>query len=188
MSSHAGSNSGNHEWFAFRVRPRHEKQVSICLRERGFEEFLPLVKSRRTWADRTKVVEIPLFPGYIFCSTQRSAIVPILMTRGIVDVVRAGPNPLPADPAEIQALQQTTSVDVPIEAWPYTELDSAGVFCVQRGPLTGLIGRLVEVRQSQRLILSINLLRRSVLVEMHPDWVSPYAPASEVRVGARMTA
>lgn len=191
MSSNAGSNCGNNnknEWFAFRVRPRHEKQVSLCLREKGIEEFLPLVKSKRTWADRTKIVELPLFPGYIFCSTQRSAIVPILMTRGIVDVVRAGSNPLPADPAEIQALQQTSSVDVPIEAWPYTETDGSAMFCVQRGPLTGLTGRLVEVRQSQRLILSINLLRRSVLVEMHPDWVAPYAPAQEVRLGDRMTA
>jgi hypothetical protein len=53
------------EWFAFRVRPRHEKQVSISLREKGFVEFLPLYKSKRQWADRTKVVEMPLFPGYI---------------------------------------------------------------------------------------------------------------------------
>ena len=64
-----GSDEFN-EWFAFRVRPRHEKQVSIALREKGFIEFLPLYKSKRQWADRTKVVAMPLFPGYIFCSTK----------------------------------------------------------------------------------------------------------------------
>ena len=123
------------EWFAFRVRPRHEKQVSLALREKGFVEFLPLYKSKRQWADRTKVVEMPLFPGYIFCSTVRSSIVPVLMTSGVIDVVRAGTNPLPADKAEIEALQQTVSVDVPLEAWPYTEVGEVGfVFHLARPP------------------------------------------------------
>jgi transcription antitermination factor NusG len=63
-----------------------------------------------------------------------------------------------------------------MEAWPYTEVAKSGSFSIQRGPLAGLTGMLVEVRRSQRLILSVNLLRRSVLVEVHPDWVSPYAP------------
>jgi transcription antitermination factor NusG len=163
------------QWFAFRVRPRHEKRVSLALRERGFNEFLPLYKSKRRWADRTKIVEMPLFPGYIFCSALRSTMLPILMTSGVVDVVRAGTNPLPADEAEIEALQQTVSVDVPVEAWPYTEVGESGSFSILRGPLAGLTGILTEVRCSQRLILSVTLLRRSVLVEVHPDWVSPSA-------------
>ena len=172
------------EWFAFRVRPRHEKQVSIALREKGFTEFLPLYKSKRQWADRTKIVEMPLFPGYIFCSTNRSMIVPVLMTSGVIDVVRAGTNPLPADRYEIEALQQTVSVDVPLEAWPYTEVGAAASFSILRGPLAGLTGMLVEVRHSQRLILSVNLLRRSVLVEVHPDWISPCAPVAAERLMA----
>jgi transcription antitermination factor NusG len=163
----------SNDWFAFRVRPRHEKQVSIALREKGLTEFLPLYKSRRQWADRTKVVEMPLFPGYIFCSTNRSSIMPVLMISGVIDVVRAGNHPLPADKVEIEALQKTVSVDVPLEAWPYTE--AGDLFSILHGPLTGLTGILVEVRHSQRLILSVNLLRRSVLVEVHPDWVSPHA-------------
>src|ERR1700685_1832256 len=122
-----GSNESN-EWFAFRVRPRHEKQVSLALREKGFTEFLPLYKSRRQWADRTKGVEMPLFPGYIFCSTRRSSIVAALKTSGLVDGVRAGPHPLPADKAEIEALQKTVRVNVPLEAWPYTEAAASGSF------------------------------------------------------------
>src|SRR5260370_30559598 len=116
-----GSNELN-EWFAFRVRPRHEKQVSLALREKGFTEFLPLYKSKRQWADRTKIVEMPLFPGYIFCSTVRASIVPLLMTSGVIDVVRAPTKPLAADKTEIEALQKTIGVDVPLEPWPYTEI------------------------------------------------------------------
>jgi transcription antitermination factor NusG len=170
------------EWFAFRVRPRHEKQVSIALREKGLTEFLPLYKSRRQWADRTKVVEMPLFPGYIFCSTQPSSIMAVLKTSGVVDGVRAGTHPLPADQAEIEALQKTVRVNVPLEAWPFTEAGASGSFSILRGPLSGLTGILVEVRHAQRLILSVNLLRRSVLVEVHPDWVSPYAPVVAERM------
>jgi transcription antitermination factor NusG len=170
------------EWFAFRVRPRHEKQVSIALREKGFVEFLPLYKSKRQWTDRTKVVEMPLFPGYIFCATTRSLIVPVLMTSGVIDVVRAGTQPLPADNAEIEALQQTVSVNVPLESWPYTEAGEGGSFSILRGPLAGLTGILVDVRHAQRLILSVNLLRRSVLVEVHPDWISPHAPVTAERM------
>src|ERR1700678_3971277 len=156
MYRDSGSNESN-EWFAFRVRPRHEKQVSIALREKGFREFLPLYKSKRQWADRTS---------------------------GVIDVVRAATNPLPADKAEIEALQQTVSVDVPLEAWPYTEVGESGSISILRGPLAGLTGILVEVRNSQRLILSVNLLRRSVLVEVHSDWVSPYAPVVPERMMA----
>ena len=170
------------EWFAFRVRPQHEKQVSIALREKGFVEFLPLYKSKRRWTDRTKVVEMPLFPDYIFCSITRKSIVPVLMTSGIIDAVRAGSNPMPADNAEIEALQQTVSGNVPMESWPYTDVDEAGSFSILRGPLAGLRGILVEVRNSQRLILSVNLLRRSVLVEVHPEWISPCAPAANERM------
>jgi transcription antitermination factor NusG len=106
------------------------------------------------------------------------------MTSGGIDVVRAGTNPLAADKNEIDALQQTVSVDVPLEAWPYTEPGASDSFTILRGPLAGLTGILVEVRRSQRLILSVNLLRRSVLVEVHPDWVSPFAPAVDERLMA----
>ena len=176
----AGQHESN-EWFAFRVRPRHEKQVSNALRDKGFQEFLPLYKTKRQWTDRIKIVEMPLFPGYIFCSTTRALIVPVLMTSGVIDVVRAGNNPLPADKTEIEALQQTVSVDVPLESWPYTDLSETESFSILRGPLAGLTGALVEVRCAQRLVLSVNLLRRSVLVEVHPDWISPYAPAPKER-------
>ena len=121
-----GSNESN-EWFAFRVRPRHEKQVSIALREKGFTEFLPLYKSKRQWADRTKVVEMPLFPGYIFLSTS------VVDRAGSDDQWRdrrsaGGHHPLPADKAEIEALQQTVSVDVPLEVGRTPKLESLGPF------------------------------------------------------------
>jgi hypothetical protein len=82
----------------------------------------------------------------------------------------------------LEALQQMVSVNVPMESWPYTDVAEAGSFSILRGPLAGLKGMLVEVRNSQRLILSVNLLRRSVLVEVHPEWISPCAPVANDRL------
>src|SRR5450631_3179299 len=55
-------------WYALHVRSRHEKAVAAALRCKDFAEFLPLYTSRRQWSQRVAEVELPLFPGYVFCS------------------------------------------------------------------------------------------------------------------------
>ena len=55
------------QWFALRVRSRCEKVVAVAARSKGFEDFLPLHRRRQRWSDRSKWVEVPLFPGYLFC-------------------------------------------------------------------------------------------------------------------------
>jgi hypothetical protein len=135
-----------------------------CCAKKGSLNFCLFINQNGNGPIGPKFSKCRYFPVTFFCSTNRSSIAPILMTGGVIDVVRAGTNPLCADRAEIEALQQTVSVDVPLEAWPYTEVGERGSFSILRGPLAGLTGILVEVRSSQRLILSVSLLRRSVLV------------------------
>ena len=154
------------DWFAFRVRSRHEKLVSASLRGKGFAEFLPLSKSRHKWADRSKTVEVPLFPGYVFCDTERSEIGRIRCTPGVIDVIRAGSSPLPANRWEIEGLRTATEAQLPLESWPYMDPSTTGRVRITSGPLAGLHGVLLEVRGKERLILSVDLLRRSVLVEL----------------------
>lgn len=154
------------DWYVFRVRPRHEKLVSAALRGRGFEEFLPLTRSRRKWADRFTIVEMPLFPGYIFCDIERPQIGRILTTYGVIDVIRAGSSPLPAQRWEIEGLRKATEADLPLESWQYIDPSTTGRVRITSGPLSGLEGIVVEVRGRERLIISVDLLRRSVLVEV----------------------
>ena len=156
------------DWYAFRVRPRHEKLVSASLRGKGYEEFLPLTKSKRRWADRSPTIEMPLFPGYIFCDTARSEISRIRCTQGVVDVIRAGSSPLPANRLEIEGLRKATDAELPLESWPYIDPSTTGRLRIVSGPLSGLEGMLVQVRGKERLILSVDLLCRSVLVEVSP--------------------
>jgi transcription antitermination factor NusG len=154
------------DWYAFRVRPRHEKLVSMSLRGKGYEEFLPLTRSRRKWADRSTVIEMPLFPGYIFCDVERAEIGRIRCTHGILDVIRAGSSPLPAKRGEIEGLRTATKADLPLESWPYIDPSTTGRLLIMSGPLNGLSGMLIRVRGKQRLILSVDMLCRSVLVEV----------------------
>jgi transcription antitermination factor NusG len=154
------------DWYAFRVRPRHEKLVSMSLRGKGYEEYLPLTKSKRKWADRFTIIEMPLFPGYIFCDTQRSEIGRIRCTHGILDVIRAGSSPLPANRWEIEGLRKATEAELRLESWPYIDPSTTRRLCIMSGPLSGLDGMLVQVRGKERLILSVDLLCRSVLVEV----------------------
>ena len=92
-------------WFALRVRPNYEKPVSVALRGKGFEEFLPLFRSRRQWSDRVKVVDLPLFPGYLFCRLNLEERMPLLTTPGFLYIVGVGKNPEPVDESEILAIQ-----------------------------------------------------------------------------------
>jgi transcription antitermination factor NusG len=160
------STAESRDWYAFRVRPRHEKIVSMSLRGKGYEEFLPLTKSKRKWADRSPIIEMPLFPGYIFCDTVRSEISKIRSTHGVVDVIRAGSSPLPANRGEIDGLRKATEAELQMESWPYVDPSTSTRLRIVSGPLSGLNGMLVQVRGKERLILSVDLLCRSVLVEV----------------------
>lgn len=159
------------EWFAFRVRPRHEKAVSAALRQRGCSEFLPLMREKRKWANRLRHVDIPMFPGYVFSLVNRFSLLPVLSTPGVIDVVRAGSVPIAANREEIESLRFAIDSEVQMERCGYIEVGKT-VQIIQ-GPLTGLKGILVNVRKSQRLVLSVSLLSRSVLIEIDNDWVAP---------------
>lgn len=154
------------EWYAFRVRPRHEKAVSNSLRGKCCKEFLPLVKTRSRWVDRVKNVDRPLFPGYIFCEAERHEISMIRSTPGILDVVRAGSSPLPARRDEVESLLRAVQNDLPMEACQFEDFSGGRPVRIATGALKGLCGVIAEVRGERRLVISIELLQRQVLVEI----------------------
>jgi transcription antitermination factor NusG len=159
-----GAESITPEWFAFRVRPRHEKRAALYLLEKGEECFVPLIRATRTWAKRVAQVDLPLFSGYVFCRSHRFGLLPILKTPGIVDVIRAGNSPVPIPNSEISALERAISASIPIEPCPYVEVGQKVE--IRSGPLTGVVGIVSDRRKSGHLIVSVSLLRRSVLVHI----------------------
>jgi transcription termination/antitermination protein NusG len=159
-------NAGNtmRDWYAFRVRPRHEKSVVLQLREKQEECFLPLVKEARRWANRLSYVELPLIPGYVFCRPERFALLPILKTPGVVDVVRSGRNPASIPNEEIDALERAIKASLVLEPCAYVDVGQRVE--IRRGPLAGVSGIVTERRNAKQLVLSVSLLRRSVLVHV----------------------
>lgn len=152
------------KWFALQVRVRHELGVGKFLAGRGYDPFLPLYRSRRRWSDRIKVVDEPLFPGYLFCRFDLNNRLPILTTPGVIQIVGFNRSPAPVDEREIDMIRDLVGSGLPAQPWPYLHVGER--VQIDAGPLRGLEGLLVELRGSHRLVVSVTLLQRSVAVEI----------------------
>jgi len=158
-------------WYGIRVKSRFEKTASAILRGKGFEEFLPLYKSRNLWSDRTKFVDAPLFPGYVFCRFDVNQRLPILVTPGVVSILGVGQRPEPISEAEIEAIQVVTRSGAPLGPWPY--LRAGQRVRIEHGAMKGIEGLLVSVKNGFRLVVSVTMLQRSLAVEIDRETVSP---------------
>lgn len=162
-------------WFALYVRSRHEKVVATLLRMKGFETCLPLVKSLRQRVDREKWIDVPAFPGYVFCEFDSTHRAPIASTSGVVSVVSAGKDLLQVEPHEILRLQALERISPVVEPWPY--LAAGQEVRIEGGPFDGLTGFLTDCRKVTRVVVSLSLLLRSVAVEVDRARVVPVLPS-----------
>ena len=152
------------------VRPHCEKTTATILQNKGYQEFLPLYRSRRPWPDRTKQLDLPLFPGYVFCRFSPHGRLPILTTPGLVHIVGIGKVPVPVDEQEIEAIHTIIKSGLAAEPWPFVKVGN--LVRIDHGCLYGLEGILIETKKRHRLVVSVTLLQRSVAVETDRDWVS----------------
>lgn len=157
-------------WYALRVKARSEKLIATIAQHKGFEEFVPVYRSSRRWSDRTKSLEIPLFPGYVFCRLESKSWLPLLTIPGVLHFVSVGKAPAPIDASEMLAIRMATESGCPTEPWPF--LNVGPKVRLGKGPLAGLEGRLVEIREQYRMVVSVTLLKRSVAVELDRTCVS----------------
>jgi len=165
--------SSTQQWFALRVKSRHEKTVALAARNKGFEEFLPLYRWRQTWSDRTKWVEMPLFPGYVFCRLDAAHRLPLLTIPGVLNFVSFGKMPVPIDDAEIESVQAAVRCDLVAEPCSFVERGER--VRIQGGPLAGTEGILVDVAKRRQVVVSLTILRRSIAVNIESQWVQPHA-------------
>ncbi len=145
-------------------RSNHERITGAHLRDRGYEEFAPSYKIEKRWSDRIKQIEQFLFPGYIFCRFDPNDRLPILTAPGVVDVVGFGKLPEHVPDAEIERVRRMVESGLLVSPYPYVQVGQAVL--IDRGPLAGVEGILVEVKGKLRLVVSINLLQRSVSAEV----------------------
>jgi transcription antitermination factor NusG len=158
-------------WFAVRVKSQHERTVATAIRGKGLTDFLPVYESRRRWSDRVKSVEMPLFPGYVFCHIDPAVRLPILTIPGVMHFVGIGKAPVPIEDGEIQAIQKAERSGLRVE--PSAYLNVGQRVRLEEGPLEGMEGILLEVRNHCRIVVSLTLLQRSISVEIERHWVMP---------------
>ena len=131
--------------------------------------------SRRRWSDRIKVLQLPLFAGYLFSRFDPTHRARILEIPGVVLIVGLGRTPLPVDTHEIEAIRLVVNSGQPVAPW--SRLEIGHPVRIERGPLCGLQGVLLRFKGASHLILSVQLLQRGVAVEIDESWVVPSKPA-----------
>jgi transcription antitermination factor NusG len=151
-------------WYAIYTCPRHEKRVAEQVEQRSFPCFLPLYRSVRRWKDRRKELELALFPGYVFVRMALTSKLRVLQLSGVVRLVSFNGQPAALPTAEIEALQTLWSSELKVEPHPY--LRAGRRVRVHNGPMQGLEGIIVRRKDRCRVIFSIDLIMRSVAVEV----------------------
>jgi transcription antitermination factor NusG len=164
------------KWYAVQVRPRAEKQVAAALVAKGYENFLPLYRRRSRWSDRIKVVELPLFDGYLFCKMDVTKRLPLLKTPNVIGVVGIAKNPVPVDEKEIKDIFALVLAEAGAEPCPYLHVGQR--VRIDRGALSGVEGILVAQSKPARLVVSVTLLQRSVSVEIDETLARPVESVS----------
>jgi transcription antitermination factor NusG len=159
------------QWFAIQVKARSEKVIAAIAKNKGYEEFVPTYKERRRWSDRFKVLELPLFAGYVFCRLDIERRLPILTIPGVVGFVSAGKTPLPISDEEVASIQATVASGLVAQPFPF--LERGQLVRLEAGPLAGLEGFYLEDRKQDRIVVSISILQRSVAIEIDRAWVTP---------------
>jgi len=158
------------QWFALAVKPRFDKAVARALEVKGYETLLPLYKKYHKYRARSKESELPLFPGYVCCRFDIQTRLPILTTPGVIQVLGAGNRPIPLSDLEIYSLQAALKAQLPVQPFPF--VDAGQRVRINSGVLAGVEGIVLRLKPSLRLVLSITLLQRSVLLEIDQDQVS----------------
>ena len=151
-------------WYALQTRSRHEKLVHTELRKKGIETFLPLRKVTRHWSDRVKVIEEPVFSGYLFVRIPLKDRMKVLETRGSVRLVGFSSLPSPLQENEIEAVRRFIDTEILIDPYPY--LSEGNRVYVRSGPLKGVEGFIVRKNRETRLVISLDLLFQSISVEI----------------------
>ena len=166
--------SEDRNWYAVYTSPCHEKQVASHLVVREIEHFLPVYRVNRRWKDgRIVAREMPLFPSYLFVHAGRPDRTNVLSTAGVLSIVGTsqGATPLPA--AEIEVLRNGLHL---CNATPYPFLNVGERARIRNGALAGMEGIVLRHKNSTRIVLTVDVIMKSVAVEIDVADLEPLRP------------
>lgn len=152
------------KWYAAYTCANHEKRVRDHLDQRSVESFLPVYETVRRWKDRRMRLQLPLFQGYVFVHLALRDRLRVLQTPSVVRLVGFGDRPAALPDLEIEALRTGLKREMRMEPFPFLKVGHR--VRVRSGPLQGLEGMLVRKKNASQFVISLNLIMRSVAVEI----------------------
>jgi len=158
-------------WYAAYICANHEKRVAKQLEERAVEHFLPLYRSVRRWNDRRVHIDVPLFPGYVFARLALRNRLRVLQIPSVVRLVGFNGAPTPLGDGEVESLRRALAQGVRAEPHPFLTVGRR--VRITAGPLAGYEGILVRRKGNLRVVLSVDLIQRSILTDVDAEDFQP---------------
>ena len=160
-------------WYAVYTQPHCETKALEHLLRQGYSAYLPRYRTRVSHARRRLAVQRPLFPRYLFAGIDRASMPwrPILSTFGVTDVVRAGDEPTPVPSEILTAIRQREEAGLFDRPDPRRSLRLGELVRVTAGALEDMVGRLVELRDEDRVVVLLELLGRVVRTQLRVEAV-----------------
>jgi transcription antitermination factor NusG len=161
----------NLSWFALNVRAKSERAVAKQLEQKNYSAFAPTCPVRRVRSDRVITLEVPLFPGYVFCQFDPAVrTAPVVTTPGVLSILGFGSKPTAVDDDEVAAIQLIVNSRVRTDPCPYLAMGAR--VRLHAGPLRGVEGFVLGVKSELRVVVSVTLLQRSIAVDIDPAWAT----------------
>lgn len=171
-------------WLAAYTRPRHERKVKDYCEEQGCKVFLPTYQSWRAWSDRRKLLQLPLFPSYVFVQVDSCVQSRILRAPGFLWFVHNSQGPVQVDETELEVIDRLLASGLEFDPLPLVELGDDVE--VTTGSLAGCRGRLIS-KTPGALALVISAINGGVRVVVpDPAWIRPVHPVSSDREVTKM--
>ncbi len=163
--------STEYKWYAVYTKSRHEKKVAKFLSEKEIEYYLPLIKTVKQWSDRKKKVEETLIKSYIFVRANNANYIDVLQTPGVVKFVNFERKAAPIPDCQIEAIRRFISGEFEIEV--STEHFKKGQLVeIVEGNLKGVRGEVVSFSGKKKLVIRIENIGYSLIVELAAAYVS----------------
>jgi len=151
-------------WYVAHTRANHEKCVAEQLNRRAVKHFLPLYESVRRWKDRRVRLQLPLFPGYVFVRLALQDRLQVLHIPSVVRLVGFNRHPAALPEGEVEALREELTRQFRAEPHPYLTVGRRVL--IKSGPLRGRQGILLRRKGKYRIVLSVDLIMRSIILDI----------------------
>lgn len=164
-------------WYPIYTNPRAEKKACLALEQKNITVYLPMQKMLRQWSDRKKWIEVPLIPSYLFVNISANQITDVLMCQGISRFIYFSQKIATIPERQIIQLKLLLANAADLEVIDHP-LEEGQKVIVKAGPLQGLRGELVSWHSTQRLLVKIDYINQSILVNISSAFLEPFKSAT----------